>query len=74
MLPDSILNAVENDDQLPNNTFFGDGTPISKEEIEEIKEDIFWLGHDGEGLLEWDRKNNTKTVFENDFYGHKPLV
>ncbi|MCH2195465.1 TauD/TfdA family dioxygenase [Kordia sp.] len=37
MLPDSILNAVENDDQLPNNTFFGDGTPISKEEIEEIK-------------------------------------
>jgi len=27
---------------------------------------VFWLGHDGEGFLEWDRKNNTKTVFEND--------
>lgn len=37
MLPESILNAVESDDQLPNNTFFGDGTPISKAEIEEIK-------------------------------------
>lgn len=37
MLPESIVNAVNSDDELPNNTFFGDGTEITKEEIEEIK-------------------------------------
>lgn len=29
---------VENEDHLPNNTFYGDGTEITKEEIEEILE------------------------------------
>ncbi|MFK8105470.1 MAG: TauD/TfdA family dioxygenase [Saprospiraceae bacterium] len=28
--------AVENEDQLPNNTFYGDGTAIAREEVEEI--------------------------------------
>ncbi|GGX16517.1 TauD/TfdA family dioxygenase [Aquimarina muelleri] len=28
--------SVKNEDQLPNNTFYGDGTEITKEEIEEI--------------------------------------
>ncbi|WP_158594536.1 TauD/TfdA family dioxygenase, partial [Aquimarina sp. AD1] len=37
MLNDDILKSVESDNDLPNNTFFGDGTEISKEEISEIK-------------------------------------
>ncbi|KQO24459.1 hypothetical protein ASF10_23750 [Flavobacterium sp. Leaf82] len=37
MLHEEILKSVQSDDELPNNTFFGDGTEISKEEIEEIK-------------------------------------
>ncbi len=28
--------AVDNEDQLPNNTFYGDGTAITREEVEEI--------------------------------------
>jgi hypothetical protein len=34
----SFYNLVETDDQLPNNTFYGDGSEISKEEIQEIRE------------------------------------
>ncbi|MEP0264419.1 TauD/TfdA family dioxygenase [Dokdonia sp.] len=34
----SFFDLVETDDQLPNNTFYGDGSEISKEEIEEIRE------------------------------------
>ncbi|WP_430408771.1 TauD/TfdA family dioxygenase [Kordia sp.] len=37
MLDESVLNSVNSFDDLPNDTFFGDGTEISKEEIEEIK-------------------------------------
>lgn len=37
-LEKTFLEAVETDDQLPNNTFYGDGSIISKKEIEEIKE------------------------------------
>lgn len=37
-LEDTFLEAVETDDQLPNNTFYGDGSSISKKEIEEIRE------------------------------------
>ena len=37
MLEESILDSVESHDDLPNNTFYGDGTEISKEEIEKIK-------------------------------------
>lgn len=33
----SFFDLVETDDQLPNNTFYGDGSEISKEEIEEIR-------------------------------------
>lgn len=36
-LEDILLEVVKTDDQLPNNTFFGDGSIISKEEIEEIR-------------------------------------
>ncbi len=34
---EDFLAIIESDDELPSNTFFGDGTPISKEEIEEIR-------------------------------------
>lgn len=34
----SFFDLVNSEDQLPNNTFYGDGTEISKEEIEEIRE------------------------------------
>lgn len=37
MLHEEILKSIKSDDELPNNTFFGDGSVISKEEIEEIK-------------------------------------
>lgn len=37
MLDEAILNSVTSFDDLPNDTFFGDGTEISKEEIEEIR-------------------------------------
>lgn len=33
----SFFDLVKTEDELPNNTFFGDGTEISKEEIEEIR-------------------------------------
>jgi len=32
-----ILKSVSSDEELPNNTFFGDGTKISENEIEELK-------------------------------------
>ncbi len=34
---EEFLELIDSDDELPNNTFYGDGTEISKEEIEEIK-------------------------------------
>ena len=34
---EDVLNSINSDDDLPNNTFFGDGTEITKQEIEEIK-------------------------------------
>lgn len=37
MLNKDILESVTSDSELPNNTFFGDGTEISEDEIEEIK-------------------------------------
>ena len=37
MLNSDILDSVTSDDELPDNTFFGDGSSISKKEIEEIK-------------------------------------
>lgn len=37
MQDESVLNSVNSYNDLPNDTFFGDGTEISKEEIEEIK-------------------------------------
>jgi hypothetical protein len=37
MLDESVLNSVSSDDDLPNDTFFGDGTLISKNEIDEIR-------------------------------------
>ncbi len=33
-----LLDFISSDDELPNNTFFGDGTKITKEEIMHIKE------------------------------------
>ncbi|MFH7014637.1 TauD/TfdA family dioxygenase [Flavobacterium sp. FlaQc-47] len=33
----SFFDLVKTEDELPNNTFFGDGSEISKEEIEEIR-------------------------------------
>jgi alpha-ketoglutarate-dependent taurine dioxygenase len=36
-LEEDFLCLIESDDQLPNNTFYGDGTEISEEEIEEIR-------------------------------------
>ncbi|MDC8004720.1 TauD/TfdA family dioxygenase [Aureisphaera galaxeae] len=35
---EDFLSIIESDDDLPNNTYFGDGSPISKEEIEEIRQ------------------------------------
>jgi alpha-ketoglutarate-dependent taurine dioxygenase len=37
MLDDAFLKSISSDDELPNNTFFGDGSEISKEEIEELR-------------------------------------
>lgn len=37
MLNNDILDSVTSDEELPSNTFFGDGTEISKQEIEELK-------------------------------------
>jgi alpha-ketoglutarate-dependent taurine dioxygenase len=37
-LDEDFLSLIDSDDDLPNNTSYGDGTEISKEEIEEIKE------------------------------------
>lgn len=37
MQHEDILNSINSDDELPNNTFFGDGTEITKEEVEELK-------------------------------------
>ncbi len=37
MMDENTLNSVNSDDELPNNTFFGDETPITREEIDEIK-------------------------------------
>lgn len=37
MLDESVLSSVETDADLPNDTYFGDGTPISKSEIEEVR-------------------------------------
>lgn len=37
MLDEQVLQSVTSDDELPNNTFFGDGTEISAAEIAEIK-------------------------------------
>lgn len=37
LLNNDVLSSISSDDELPNNTFFGDGTEISKSEIEEIK-------------------------------------
>lgn len=38
MLLEEILDLVDSDDELPNNTYFGDGTEISAAEIDEIKQ------------------------------------
>lgn len=35
---EDFLLIIDSDDDLPSNTFYGDGTKISKEEIEEIRE------------------------------------
>lgn len=35
---EDLLSFISSDDELPNNTFFGDGTQITKEEIMHIKE------------------------------------
>jgi alpha-ketoglutarate-dependent taurine dioxygenase len=37
MLDEKLLNTIKSEDQIPNNTFFGDGTQITKEEIDEIR-------------------------------------
>ena len=37
LLDEAFLKSLNSDDELPNNTFFGDGSEISKEEIEEVK-------------------------------------
>lgn len=37
MLHEDFLRSINSDDELPNNTFFGDGSEISKDEIEELK-------------------------------------
>lgn len=36
-LSDELLSSFESEDHLPFNTHFGDGSPISREEIEEIR-------------------------------------
>jgi len=36
-LPEEVLISLVSDDELPFNTFFGDGTPISLSEIEDIR-------------------------------------
>jgi alpha-ketoglutarate-dependent taurine dioxygenase len=36
-LPEEVLSTFNSDDELPFNTFFGDGSEIAKEEIEEIR-------------------------------------
>lgn len=36
-LPEEVLVSLASDDELPFNTFFGDGSSISREEIEEIR-------------------------------------
>ena len=38
MQGEEILDVVQSDEDLPNNTLFGDGTAISKAEIEEIQQ------------------------------------
>jgi alpha-ketoglutarate-dependent taurine dioxygenase len=35
---EDLLDFISSDDELPNNTYYGDGSEISKEEIENIKE------------------------------------
>lgn len=37
LLDQSVLSTIESEDDLPNNTYFGDGTEISEEEIKELK-------------------------------------
>ncbi|OXG09140.1 alpha-ketoglutarate-dependent taurine dioxygenase [Flavobacterium araucananum] len=37
MLHEDFLNSIDSDDELPNNTFFGDGSEISRDEILELK-------------------------------------
>lgn len=37
MLDESVLSMTGSEDELPNNTYFGDGTEISEEEIKELK-------------------------------------
>ena len=37
-LNEDLLSFITSDDELPNNTYYGDGTEISKEEIMNIKE------------------------------------
>lgn len=37
MMDEHVLRSVTSDDELPNNTFFGDGTEISQAEIGELK-------------------------------------
>ena len=37
-LDPDFLDLIESDDELPNNTFYGDGTEILAEEIDEIRE------------------------------------
>ncbi len=32
--------------------------------IEEVEKDVFWLGLDGDGFIEWDRKKNQKKQFD----------
>lgn len=37
MLHEDVIKSVSSENELPNNTYFGDGTEISEAEIEEIK-------------------------------------
>lgn len=37
MMDEEVLNSIASPDDLPNDTFFGDGTEISRQEIDEIR-------------------------------------
>jgi alpha-ketoglutarate-dependent taurine dioxygenase len=76
MLPEDIISFFESEDQLPNNTYFGDGSEITKEEIQEInsayeKTKVQFSWEEGDVLF---LDNMLSSHGRNSFQGERKII